>query len=281
MESIRGASAPSRGSGCACRRRDTPDTRRAPLGDPSLRHPRRRPRTVGSSRLRADVRPHRSHRRRRRATSTRPSSSTRAASGCPLAHREIVEEQGVEAVLLDVGDGHVELLAPARRRTRRSASSSPARARASITSPTGSPTSTRPSPTLGGRRRADRPEPRVGIRNSRVALPASAGHRRRADRDRPAPARRTDGSHREHRVSVGFEGGQVLATRMSEKDLTALNSALSAPRTGSTSRARTARSASTSGRSSTSARTATSPASASAGRPGDTPPRSRGLDEPN
>lgn len=29
-----------------------------------------------------------------------------------FAHRETVEEQGVEAVLLDVGDGHVELLAP-------------------------------------------------------------------------------------------------------------------------------------------------------------------------
>jgi methylmalonyl-CoA epimerase len=27
-----------------------------------------------------------------------------------LVHREIVESQGVEAVLLDVGDGHVELL---------------------------------------------------------------------------------------------------------------------------------------------------------------------------
>ena len=30
----------------------------------------------------------------------------------PLAHRERVESQGVEAALLDVGDGHVELLAP-------------------------------------------------------------------------------------------------------------------------------------------------------------------------
>jgi methylmalonyl-CoA epimerase len=29
-----------------------------------------------------------------------------------MAHRETVESQGVEAVLLDVGDGHVELLAP-------------------------------------------------------------------------------------------------------------------------------------------------------------------------
>ena len=30
----------------------------------------------------------------------------------PLVHRETVTEQGVEAVLLDVGDGHVELLSP-------------------------------------------------------------------------------------------------------------------------------------------------------------------------
>ncbi|MEI6664072.1 MAG: methylmalonyl-CoA epimerase [Actinomycetes bacterium] len=29
-----------------------------------------------------------------------------------LVHREVVEEQGVEAVLLDVGESHVELLAP-------------------------------------------------------------------------------------------------------------------------------------------------------------------------
>ena len=32
--------------------------------------------------------------------------------GMPVAHRETVEEQGVEAVLLDVGEGHVELLRP-------------------------------------------------------------------------------------------------------------------------------------------------------------------------
>ena len=35
-----------------------------------------------------------------------------SAFSMPLAHRETVEEQGVEAVLLDVGDGHVELLRP-------------------------------------------------------------------------------------------------------------------------------------------------------------------------
>jgi methylmalonyl-CoA/ethylmalonyl-CoA epimerase len=32
--------------------------------------------------------------------------------GMPVAHRETVESQGVEAVLLDVGEGHVELLCP-------------------------------------------------------------------------------------------------------------------------------------------------------------------------
>jgi methylmalonyl-CoA epimerase len=34
------------------------------------------------------------------------------AYGMALVHREVVEEQGVEAVLLDVGEGHVELLRP-------------------------------------------------------------------------------------------------------------------------------------------------------------------------
>ena len=32
--------------------------------------------------------------------------------GMPVAHRETVESQGVEAVLLSIGDGHVELLRP-------------------------------------------------------------------------------------------------------------------------------------------------------------------------
>jgi methylmalonyl-CoA epimerase len=32
--------------------------------------------------------------------------------GMELSHREVVEEQGVEAALLDVGENHVELLAP-------------------------------------------------------------------------------------------------------------------------------------------------------------------------
>jgi methylmalonyl-CoA epimerase len=32
--------------------------------------------------------------------------------GMPVVHRETVAEQGVEAVLLDVGSGHIELLSP-------------------------------------------------------------------------------------------------------------------------------------------------------------------------
>ena len=32
--------------------------------------------------------------------------------GMPLMHRETVAEQGVDAALLDIGDGHIELLAP-------------------------------------------------------------------------------------------------------------------------------------------------------------------------
>jgi methylmalonyl-CoA/ethylmalonyl-CoA epimerase len=36
----------------------------------------------------------------------------RDALGMPLVHRETVTDQGVDAALLDVGDGHVELLQP-------------------------------------------------------------------------------------------------------------------------------------------------------------------------
>lgn len=32
--------------------------------------------------------------------------------GMPLVHRETVADQGVDAALLDVGDGHIELVAP-------------------------------------------------------------------------------------------------------------------------------------------------------------------------
>ncbi|MDO8184357.1 methylmalonyl-CoA epimerase [Conexibacter sp. JD483] len=35
-----------------------------------------------------------------------------SALGMPVVHRETVTEQGVEAILLDVGENHVELLKP-------------------------------------------------------------------------------------------------------------------------------------------------------------------------
>ena len=59
----------------------------------------------------ARARPDRPHRRRHR----RPRGALalyEQTLGMPLAHRETVESQGVEAALLDVGDGHVELLRP-------------------------------------------------------------------------------------------------------------------------------------------------------------------------
>ena len=37
--------------------------------------------------------------------------------GMSLVHRETIEEQGVEAALLDIGESHVELLAPLREDT--------------------------------------------------------------------------------------------------------------------------------------------------------------------
>ncbi len=64
--------------------------------------------------------------------------------GMELAHRETVESQGVEAVLLDVGDGPRRAAARRSAPTPPSASSSPARAPACTTSPTRSTTSTRP-----------------------------------------------------------------------------------------------------------------------------------------
>jgi methylmalonyl-CoA/ethylmalonyl-CoA epimerase len=36
----------------------------------------------------------------------------RETLGMPLVHRETVTDQGVDAALLDVGDGHIELLQP-------------------------------------------------------------------------------------------------------------------------------------------------------------------------
>jgi methylmalonyl-CoA/ethylmalonyl-CoA epimerase len=92
-------------------------------------------------------------------------------------HRETVEEQGVEAVLLEVGDGHVELIRPL------SADSGVGKFIAKngpglhhVAYATDDIDSTLASVRDAGLRLIDE-EPRVGIRNSRVAFlhPRSTG----------------------------------------------------------------------------------------------------------
>ena len=133
----------------------------------------------------------------------------------PLAHRETVDEQGVEAVLLDVGAVPRRAPAPARPGDRRSASSSSARARACTTSPTGSTTSRRrwrSSRAQGGRadrlRAAHRDPPKPG----RVRPPA--GDRLGADGDRRARGGRALMAEKETKVEIGFGIGQVLSVKL-------------------------------------------------------------------
>ena len=88
-----------------------------------------------------------------------------------LAHREVVDEQGVEAALLDVGEGHVELLAPLARGHAGRDASWQAADRAFTTSPTRSRDIDQ---TLAALKQAGLAlidgEPRIGIRGSRVAF---------------------------------------------------------------------------------------------------------------
>ncbi len=98
-------------------------------------------------------------------------------AGMALVHRETVTEQGVEAVLLDVGENHVELLAPWAP-TRRSASSWPSAGRACITLPIRSTdiAQTLTQLSAAGIQLIDQ-TPRIGIRQSQVAFvnPRSTG----------------------------------------------------------------------------------------------------------
>lgn len=101
----------------------------------------------------------------------------RDALSMPLVHRETVTEQGVEAALLDVGDGHIELLEPLGPETavgkflarRGSGLHHVAYRVASVEQ-------TLEAARAAGLRLIDE-QPRVGIRGSRVAFlhPASTG----------------------------------------------------------------------------------------------------------
>jgi methylmalonyl-CoA/ethylmalonyl-CoA epimerase len=100
-----------------------------------------------------------------------------SAYGMEIVHRETVESQGVEAVLLDVGENHVELLAPLGEETpvgRFLAKRGPGLHHVAyqVADIDAALASLRES----GLRMIDS-EPRVGIRSSRVAFlhPAASG----------------------------------------------------------------------------------------------------------
>jgi methylmalonyl-CoA/ethylmalonyl-CoA epimerase len=97
--------------------------------------------------------------------------------GMALAHREVVSDQGVEAVLLDVGENHVELLRPLSQDTavgRFLASRGPGLHHVAYQVP--DIDATLAALRSAGARLIDE-TPRTGIRNSRVAFvhPESSG----------------------------------------------------------------------------------------------------------
>jgi methylmalonyl-CoA epimerase len=97
--------------------------------------------------------------------------------GMPLVHRETVTEQGVDAALLDVGDSHVELVAPLGADTpvgKFLARKGPGLHHVAYR--VESVQATLDACAAAGMRLIDE-QPRIGIRNSRVAFlhPASTG----------------------------------------------------------------------------------------------------------
>ena len=135
-----------------------------------------------------------------------------------VAHREVVEEQGVEAVLLDVGENHVELLAPLGAETpvgKFLARQGPGLHH--VAYQVEDIEATLEACRAAGLQLIDE-QPRS--RHPRLArgVHASARHGGRAHRDRPA-GRRDGGplmAGGARRISVGFQGGQVLALRVAD-----------------------------------------------------------------
>ena len=135
-----------------------------------------------------------------------------------LAHRETVEDQGVEAVLLDVGEGHVELLRPLGPETAVGKfldRKGPGLHHVAYAVEDIDSTLER---LCGGRPRADRQ--RGADRDPRKPrrIPPPALDRRRADRDRRAGGRESLMA-RAKSVEIGFEGGQVVTARLAEDEL--------------------------------------------------------------
>ena len=134
-----------------------------------------------------------------------------------LVHRETVESQGVEAVLLDVGDGHVELLAPL----------GPDTAVGKFLARNG--------PGLHHVAYAvddiDAELPRLAAAGIELIDSRAAGRHPREPRRLPSPPLDRRGPHRDRRTSeralmaeaqrveIGFEGGQVIQARLADDDL--------------------------------------------------------------
>ena len=144
-----------------------------------------------------------------------------ATYGMPLVHRETVAEQGVEAVLLDVGENHVELLAPLG--DGHAGRPLPGQAR-----PGPAPRRLPGGRHRGGARRAARRGPAADRRDAahrhpRLArrVPAPGGDRRGPHRARPARGRphcRSTACRSGSQRRVGFQGGQVLSLRIAEEN---------------------------------------------------------------
>ncbi len=157
-----------------------------------------------------------------------------------VAHREVVREQGVEAVLLDVGENHIELLAPLGPDTpvgKFLAKRGPGLHHVAYQVPDIDAALAE----LGaGGDGADRQGPPPRHRRHARRLPGAEGHRTGADRDRrTGPRQRRQPARRSRRrggplmpasirVSVGFQGGQTLALRVSDVQLQELHGSLGA-----------------------------------------------------
>ena len=141
-----------------------------------------------------------------------------------VAHREVVDEQGVEAVLLDVGENHVELLRPLSEETpvgRFLAKRGPGLHH--VAYQVADVQATLAALRERGLRLIDE---HAAHRHPRLArgLPAPRLVGRRAHRDRPAARRDTDTMPQ--RISIGFQASAPLALRVTDEQLTKLNDAL-------------------------------------------------------
>ena len=146
--------------------------------------------------------------------------------GLALVHRETVPEQGVEAALLDVGENHVELLAPLHDETpvgRFLAKRGPGLHH--VAYQVEDIEATLRMLRDAGLRLIDE-SPRAGHPPLPGRLPAPVRLGRRADRDRSTCRGTCLMADPTRKAAVGFQGGQVLALRLSECQLNDLRSTL-------------------------------------------------------